>query len=51
MGVLEFIFGIILIVAVLFIAIGTVGMKYNTKQLEEENKKLREALDKKRRKK
>lgn len=46
MGILEFIFGIIVVVAILFLAIAIWGIKYNYLELEEENKKLREDLRK-----
>ncbi|MBQ2870342.1 hypothetical protein IJE86_01430 [bacterium] len=45
MGILEFIFGIIIVVAVLFLAVAIWGIKYNYLELEE-NKKLREDLRK-----
>lgn len=51
MRVLDFIFGIIVITAVVFTVIGTVAMRYDTKQLEEENKKLKEDLQKARERK
>ena len=51
MGVLDFIFGIIVVTAVVFTVIGTVAMRYDTKQLEEENKKLKEDLQKARERK
>lgn len=46
MTVLEFIFGVIIVIAVLFIAIAIWGIKYNYIELEEENKKLKEDLRK-----
>ena len=46
MGVLEFIFGIIVVTAVVFTVVGAVAMIYDTKKLEEENEKLREDLKK-----
>ena len=44
MTVLEFILGVIIVIAVLFIVIAMWGMKYNYIELEEENKKLKEEL-------
>lgn len=46
MTILEFIFGVIVVIAVLFIAIAIWCIKYNYIELEEENKKLKEDLRK-----
>lgn len=51
MGVLDFIFGILVLAVVFFIGVGAVCMHYDTKKLEEENKKLREDLKKARERK
>lgn len=44
MNILEFIFGILVLIVVFFIGVGAVCMKWNTQQLEEENTKLKEDL-------
>lgn len=51
MGVLDFIFGVIVVVAVVFIMTGIIVMKYDTKKLKEENQKLFEDLAKERKRK
>lgn len=51
MGILEFIFGIIVVTAVVFTVVGTVAMIYDTKKLEEENEKLKADLKKARERK
>lgn len=51
MGVLDFIFGIIALLVGAFVVIGTVCMRYDTKELEKENKKLKEDLQKARERK
>lgn len=51
MNILEFIFGILVLIVVFFIGVGAVCMKWNTQQLEEENTKLKEDLRNARKKK
>lgn len=51
MGALDFIFGILVLVVILFIGIGAVCMKYDTEELKNENQKLKEELQKTREKK
>lgn len=51
MGVLDFIFGVLVLAVVFIIGIGAVGMKWDTRKLEEENAKLKEDLKKAREKK
>jgi hypothetical protein len=51
MGILEFIFGIIVVTAVVFTVVGAVAMIYDTKKLEEENEKLKADLKKARERK
>ena len=51
MGVLDFIFGLIVLFVILIIVIGVTAMKYDSKKLEEENLKLKEDLKKARLKK
>lgn len=46
MGILDFVFGLIVVVAILFIAICIVCMRYNYQELEKENKILKEKLEK-----
>lgn len=46
MGVLDFIFGILVLVVIFIIAICIVYMHYDTKKLEEENEKLKNDLKK-----
>jgi len=46
MGVLEFIFGLILLVFVCFTIIGSTVVKYDSERLERENKELKERLKK-----
>lgn len=51
MGVLDFIFGILVLAVIFIIGVGAVCMKWDTKKLEEENIKLKEELKKSREKK
>lgn len=51
MGVLDFIFGIIALLVGAFVVIGTVCMRYDTKELEKENEKLKDDLYKERERK
>ena len=44
MSILEFVFGVIVLITVLLIFIAIWGIKYNYLELEEENKKLKEDL-------
>lgn len=44
MTVLEFIFGVIIVVAVLVIALFVIGAKYNFLELEKENERLKEEI-------
>jgi len=46
MGVLDFIFGILVLAVILFIGVGAICMKWDTRKLEEENQQLRENLKK-----
>lgn len=46
MTILEFIFGVLVLAVILFIGVGAVCMKWDTRKLEEENQKLREDLQK-----
>lgn len=51
MGVLDFIFGILVLAVVFIIAICIVCMHYDTKKLEKENEKLKNDLKKSRERK
>lgn len=51
MGVLDFIFGILVLAVVFILVFGTVCMHYDTKKLELENERLKEDLKKSREKK
>ena len=51
MGVLDFIFGILVLAVILFVSVGAICMKWDTRKLEEENQKLREDLKKARERK
>ena len=51
MGVLDFIFGILVLGAVFIIALGGICMHYDTKKLEKENEELRDSLKKARERK
>lgn len=46
MNWLEFIFAILVLIVILFLGIGAICMKWDTTKLEEENKKLKEDLEK-----
>ena len=46
MGVLDFIFGVLVLIVLFFIGVGAVCMKWDTRKLEEENTKLKEDLRK-----
>ena len=46
MGVLDFIYGILVLAVIFFIGVGAICMKWDTRKLEEENEKLRESLKK-----
>lgn len=46
MGVLDFIFGVLVLIVLFFIGVGAVCMKWDTRKLEEENAKLKEDLKK-----
>lgn len=51
MGVLDFIFGILVLAVVFIITLGGICMHYDTKKLEQENEELRENLKKARERK
>ena len=51
MNILEFIFGIIVVIAVVFTIVGAVAIKYDTRKLEIENSKLQLDLRKARERK
>lgn len=51
MGVLDFIFGLIVLFVLFISFVGGLGMKYDSKRLAEENEKLRNDLRKARLKK
>ena len=51
MGVLDFIFGILVLAVVFIIVLGGICMHYDTKKLEQENEELRENLQKARERK
>lgn len=51
MGVLDFIFGILVLAVVFIIALGGICMHYDTKKLEQENEELRNNLKKARERK
>lgn len=44
MNILEFIFGILVLIVVFIIGIGIICTKWNTQKLEDENNKLKEEL-------
>ncbi len=46
MGILDFIFRILVLIVFLFIGVGAICMKWDTRKLEEENAKLKEDLKK-----
>lgn len=45
MGLLDFIFGLLLLVVVFFIGIGAIAMKWNTENLEQENEELKKKME------
>lgn len=51
MGVLDFIFGVLVLAVVFFVGVGAVCMHYDTRKLEAENEKLKEDLHKARKRK
>lgn len=51
MGILDFIFGVLVLAVVFLVAFGYIAMKYDTRKLEEENTKLKEDLKKARERK
>lgn len=51
MTILEFIFGILVLAVIFFIAVGYICMRFDTKKLEQENKELRNNLKKARERK
>lgn len=51
MGVLEFIFDILVLAVAFIVALGSICMHYDTKKLEEENEKLKNDLKKARERK
>lgn len=46
MGVLDFIFGVLVLAVIFITIIGGLGMKYDSTRLKEENEKLKEELEK-----
>ena len=50
MNWLEFIYAVLVLIVIFFLGIGAIGMKLDTRKLEEENKKLKEDLEKARKK-
>ena len=46
MGILDFIFGVLVLTVIFITIIGALGMKYDTTRLKEENDKLKEELEK-----
>lgn len=46
MGVLDFIFRVLVLIVLFIIGVGAVCMKWDTRKLEEENTKLKEDLKK-----
>lgn len=51
MGVLDFIFGVLVLGVIFIIALGGICMHYDTKKLEQENEELRNNLKKARERK
>ena len=51
MGVLDFIFRVLVLIVLFIIGVGAICMKWDTRKLEEENTKLKEDLKKAREKK
>lgn len=46
MGILDFIFGVLVLIVIAFIGIGAIGMKYDSRNLKKENEELKEKLKK-----